>query len=134
MNLFESFGVVALLPSNSLYFLFYAGQSRLLVEDCAAKLEAFGLHGAIQEVSMIKVRAERGLRCSRGVVGNVVLRMHNGMHLVKGLTSALSTISGKSHIVTAGNSSRAAKQDFETQRMKSGSFLRLSQAHIESCF
>lgn len=30
-------------------------QSRLLVKDCAAKLEAFGLQGAIQEVSMIKV-------------------------------------------------------------------------------
>lgn len=34
------------------------GQSRLLVQDCAVKLEAFGLQGAIQEVSMIKVRAE----------------------------------------------------------------------------
>lgn len=30
-------------------------QSRLLVQDCAAKLEAVGLRGAIQEVSMIKV-------------------------------------------------------------------------------
>ncbi|CAM9401839.1 unnamed protein product [Ascophyllum nodosum] len=30
-------------------------QSRLLVQDCAAKLEALGLKGAIQEVSMIKV-------------------------------------------------------------------------------
>eukprot|EP00752_Nemacystus_decipiens_P002215 g2105.t1 len=30
-------------------------QARLLVEDCAVKLEAFGLQGAIQEVSMIKV-------------------------------------------------------------------------------
>ncbi|CAM9522611.1 unnamed protein product [Discosporangium mesarthrocarpum] len=30
-------------------------QSRLLVMDCAAKLEELGLNGAIQEVSMIKV-------------------------------------------------------------------------------
>ncbi|CAM9928399.1 unnamed protein product, partial [Laminaria digitata] len=29
--------------------------SRLLVQDCATKLEAKGLKGAIQEVSMIKV-------------------------------------------------------------------------------
>lgn len=34
----------------------FVPQSRLLVQDCAAKLEAFGLQGAIQEVSMIKVR------------------------------------------------------------------------------
>lgn len=34
---------------------FRVHQSRLLVQDCAAKLEAFGLQGAIQEVSMIKV-------------------------------------------------------------------------------
>lgn len=39
-------------------------QSRLLVQDCAAKLEAMGLQGAIQEVSMIKVRMELELLLS----------------------------------------------------------------------
>lgn len=34
-------------------------QSRLLVQDCAAKLEKLGLQGAIQEVSMIKVNQEK---------------------------------------------------------------------------
>lgn len=34
-------------------------QSRLLVQDCAAKLEKLGLKGAIQEVSMIKVNQEK---------------------------------------------------------------------------
>lgn len=31
-------------------------QARLLVQDCAEKLERLGLRGAIQEVSMIKAR------------------------------------------------------------------------------
>lgn len=41
-----------------------AWQSRLLVQDCAAKLETMGLQGAIQEVSMIKVRVELELLLS----------------------------------------------------------------------
>lgn len=42
------------------------GQSRLLVQDCAAKLEGLGLRGAIQEVSMIKVRCTRSvILCSK---------------------------------------------------------------------
>lgn len=43
------------LSSASVMTLLVLIQSRLLVQDCATKLEAEGLQGAIQEVSMIKV-------------------------------------------------------------------------------
>ncbi|CAM9425155.1 unnamed protein product [Ectocarpus sp. 12 AP-2014] len=50
-------------------------QSRLLVQDCAAKLEAFGLQGAIQEVSMIKVVVPN-MACR---VIDRAIQMHGGL-------------------------------------------------------